>query len=345
MSAGLSTAAIVGIGAAVAGGVAGSMGNHSSSDMQSGIDLNPASSQETNYLNSTSNLFGQLQGLTNQGPGSQDVSNSLNSSRSLADMLGQYAKSGGSPSAADLSTGNSLAQSVFAPQQTALNQSFINQTTDANRLAARLGRSVDDPILQAKLRTGFMNQQAQLNSQQGAWGTQYAMNLPGQRLNYAGQQSNILSNLASQAMQNRTALLNIGDQLGQQERDFRIQTGTRWANGSQSSGGGIGGAIAGGLGGLGTGLGIGKLLGPGGGTPQISSDMLGSMGGMVGGSSIFPSFSSSAPSIPSFSMNPYQTLGGNIGSQLIFPQGGGDFSSRQLASNGGWNIPSFRGGM
>lgn len=169
----------------------------------------------------------QMEEAVNRGPGQQDITTGYNATKSFADMLNQYSQSGGLPTGADMATGNQYAQSMFAPQQLALQQSFTQQNTDMQRMAAQLGRSADDPILQNKLRTGFMNQQGILNADQSAYGNQLAMALPGQRLNYAQQRTSVLGNLATQAMQNRSALLGIGNQMQGAERQFRIQTGTQ----------------------------------------------------------------------------------------------------------------------
>lgn len=147
------------------------------------------------------------------GPGQSDVSNAYGSNKDLAAMFGDYAKSGGIPGQEDINAANGFANNMFQARQVGLNQSFIDQTTDANRLAARLGRSVDDPILQAKLRTGFMRQQDSLSAEKQGLAQQFALQLPQQRLQYAQGQNNILNGLSNQAMQNQSYLLGIGNQL------------------------------------------------------------------------------------------------------------------------------------
>jgi hypothetical protein len=243
-------------------GAVGSEPDKVKSSQEAGIRLGAMSPLEKMFGDSVDSDFSQLKTMGDLGPGTLDVSASLNSSRDLASMLGDYAKGGYQPNDSDISSSNDLATKLFGSRQTALNQSFQDQTTEANRLAARLGRSVDDPILQAKLRSGMMRQQDSLNSDKQGWATQYALNQPMQRLNFAGQKANILSGLASQAMSNRNALLSMGSNLLSGERNFRLQQGTQWHTGEQESGGGLKGAISAGLGWMGTlGSGVGMMMG------------------------------------------------------------------------------------
>jgi hypothetical protein len=235
------------LGGAALGGLAGAIPK--SSNSASWTDTGARSDLEDKTYSGLHSDYDALRSFTDAGPGSQDVSSSLNSSRSLADLLGQYSQSGGLPSSGDINSANSFANNIFAPQRTALQQSFTQQETDANRLSARLGRSIDDPILQAKLRTGMMNQSAMLNSQQSAFGSDLALKLPGQRVDYASRQADVLGNLASQAFKNRAALLSAGSNLNQSQIDLRFRSGIQ--HGEQSGGGGVGGAITGALGGAG----------------------------------------------------------------------------------------------
>lgn len=253
----IGTATAIGLGLAAtsaAGAVAGAIPKSSTQT----VDAGQATDRERQGLGLQDRSAKELEGLTAVGPGERDVTASLGATRDLAGMLDEYTKSGGLPGQNDISAASGFAGSIFDPQRTALKQSFVEQTTEANRQAALLGRSVDDPILQAKLRTGMMNQEAKLNSEQGAFGSQLALSLPGQRLGLAGQRADILSNLASQAFSNRSALLALGSGIAGAERQFRLNTATR----KSETGGGLGGALEGGLAGFGTGM---KLFGAGGG--------------------------------------------------------------------------------
>lgn len=259
------TALAIGAGVAAAGGaIAGAIPKKSTTT----VDAGQATDRETNALTQQDNMYSQLQGLTKMGPDGSDVAAATGASRDLGSMLQQYSQSGGMPGQQDIQTANQFAGDIFAPQRTQLQQSFTQQTTDANRQSAMMGRSVDDPILQAKLRTGMMNQEAMLNSQQGAFGAQTAMAMPQQRLQYAGMRADVMGNLATQAFQNRAALLQTGAGIAGAERQFRLATATR----QNESGGGLGGAIEGFMGGLGA---AGKMFGAGG-------AFAGGMGSMAG---------------------------------------------------------------
>jgi hypothetical protein len=175
--------AIVG---AVAGGVAGSQGTSNSTSTS--VNLANASALQNQANNNVSGDYTSLENDVNAGPGQQDVTNYMNNSTSLAAMLGQYAQSGGMPTSSDFSQGNSLASQAFQGQQTALSQSFQQQMQQANGQAAMMGRSGTDPTLMGTLGQSQMLQRQQLMANQGSYANQLAMQLPGQRLQYAGQQ-------------------------------------------------------------------------------------------------------------------------------------------------------------
>lgn len=219
--------------------------------------------QVANQPGAIQQMYGQLNDFTNMGPGGSDITAATGANRDLAAMLEEYSKNGNMPTSADISRGSDLSKSLYGAEQTGLDQSFIQQTTEANRQAARLGRGVDDPILQAKLRTGMMQQQAMLDAKKGAWATQYSMGQPGERLGYAQQRTGILSGLASQAFQNRSTMLSMGNQLLNAERQWRVTTGTKYGQGNESVGGGLGGALTGFVGGLGAGMTAYGRLSPG----------------------------------------------------------------------------------
>jgi hypothetical protein len=207
--------------------------------------------------------YRDLAGFVAKGPGEADITAGLDAQRGLAGMLEELRKSGGLPGQEDINQANTTAGGLFNARRTALSQSFQDQNTEAERLAARLGRSTNDPILQAKLRTGFMRQQDSLQAEQSDYANQLALSLPNQRLNYASSRADVLGGLASQAFQNRAAILSLGSQLGGAERAWRAQSGTQVSNGSQSSGGGLAGALTGGIAGLGAGLDIASKFGAG----------------------------------------------------------------------------------
>jgi hypothetical protein len=250
----------------------------------SGIDVGQASALERQGSSAVGGAFGQLQAFANAGPGQQDVSNSVNASRDLATLLQQMQASGGMPGQEDVNTANTTAANLFQARQLQLQQAFGDQTTQANRQAALMGRSTNDPILRAKLAQEQTRQQALLGAEQGAAAQQLALQLPGQRLQYASSRAEVLGGLAQQAMANRQAILALGSGIQEQERTWRLNTGTRW--GTQESGGGLKGAVSGGLAALGAGMSAaGSLMGMGG---------FGGAGGGLGGGLSMPSLGQSA---------------------------------------------------
>lgn len=226
---------------------------------------------EQNY-----NIF---QNYINAGPGQSDVTAGYEAQKGLASMYGDYAQSGGLPSQGDINTSNQFASQLFAPQQTALNQSFTDQNIEANRRAALMGRSLNDPILAAKLATEQTRQSQFLNSQMGSAASQMALALPGQRLGFEQQKAGILSGLATQAMSNRQQLMAMGEGLMNNERNWRISTAQR--NNTSESGGGFGGFLTGALGGAGAGMSLASgFNSPSASVPQPMSGMGNGLSGM-----------------------------------------------------------------
>jgi hypothetical protein len=162
-----------------------------------------------------SQALGSLSGLQND--------QSFQANSDLASLLQQYQQGGYMPTAQDNQTARTFAQSQFDPQRVAMNQAFQDQLVQANRSAALTGRSQNDPILRAKLAQEQTRQQAQLESQQGAFATQYAMQQPQQRLQFAEGRANVLS----QNLQQRMGLANNIFQQGMsaQNQDFQQRFG------------------------------------------------------------------------------------------------------------------------
>lgn len=200
--------------------------------------------------------------LINSGPGQQDVTAGTDASRSLAQMLQQFSQGGFMPNQQDYGYAQTMANSVFAPQRTALAQNFQDATMHGNRAAARMGRAGNDPILLNKLLQEHTRQQGMLDSEQTSYMAQRADQMPGQRLGYAQQYAQVQGGLASQALANRQALFAMGSQLRQNEQNFRI--GSASTEATSSSGGGLGGMIKGALGGIGMGASVaGAFKSPG----------------------------------------------------------------------------------
>jgi hypothetical protein len=177
------------------------------------------------------------------------------------------------PDAGDIQRGNSIADNMFRSQQLALNNMFQDQSVQANRQAALMGRSMNDPILAAKLAQEQTRQQGMLDAQKGAFGMNYAMN---NRMELLGQRANVLGGLASQALANRQNLAAMGEGIMNNERQFRLATATHYGTQEQSSGGGLGGFLTGAIAGAGAGAkiagGIPSFGGGGGGASPSTFD-------------------------------------------------------------------------
>lgn len=225
---------------ALLGSMAGGQGQSSSVR----TDVMPEGTTGVLGRKSIESLFPELQQLMQASAGQQDVAAGLQAQRGYGDVLAQYAQGGFLPTQADFATANQFAQQALAPQQVAMQQAFEGEQQRTAQLAAQLGRPVNDPILQAKLAQEQMRGQERLGASQAALSSEFAQKLPMQRLQFTGQLADVRSQLASQAMANRQALIGLGSQLQQADQSFRMGTATK--SQSQSGGtGGLMGAIAG----------------------------------------------------------------------------------------------------
>jgi len=265
------------IGGALLGSIAGSQKDRSSQSQTSYTDAGAATQEEKLATAAVSKNFQDLQRMADLGPGDKDVTAGLESQRSLAAMLEQYSKGGYAPTSQDVS----LAGQMLAPQQLALQQNLKQIQEQASRQQALSGRGPTDFVFQNRLNRNQLDLTQQLAAQQ----SQLAAQQPFQRLDFAQNLAQIRSGLASQAMQNRQAIMGLGSQIQAAERNFRLGTATRTGNQSTESGGGLKGAISGALGGAGAAFGLmnsfgglGGKTGPSmdvaGGTTQFSSDYL-----------------------------------------------------------------------
>lgn len=184
-----------------------------------------------------------------------DIDAARSAQLSLAQML-QQAQSG--PSSQNVVSAQNFANSIFAPQEQAMRQQFKQSETETSRLAARLGRQVDDPILRAKLAESQAVQMGQLGAQKGAFTAQTAQGFQNQALQMQNQLAQVRGGLATQALQNRQTLMGMGQSLLNQERQFRLNTATRTGNATQTQQGGWGDVIGAATGIAGTFMGLGK---------------------------------------------------------------------------------------
>lgn len=256
--------------------------------------------------------FNELKDIVAQGPTSSDVARGVQSQRDLADMLKMYSEGGNIPSQMDVERASMFAGQVFQPERVAMEQAFSDQARDYSRRAAIQGRSLTDPILAAKLASEQTRQSSMLGARQGSFAAQFAQQQPLQRLSFASDRANLLTGLGNQAMVNRQAILGIGSQLLNQERNFRLNTATR-VNTTETTPGFS--DIAGGIiGGISTGISAySKLSSLGAQTPQTSVPS-----GSGGGGSGFFNQTNYDPAASFMSNN----RGGNIGG---YGSGGGFF--------------------
>lgn len=239
-------------GMAILGGIAGSIPQRSSqvSNTESQLVAAPEGAQERQAREMA---FGAVTSLDQR-------LKALESSPILANLDKLLAEMGQAPSAERLASSQKLAADVFAPQQTALEQSLEEQRQRYASQAALMGRSSSDPILAARLAQEQIRQQARLSSEQGAFAAQEAINAPSRM--FANQVGGLQS-LQQQAIQNRQAVFGLGSEFANTQMQYRLATGSqRGVNiGSQQSGGGFSGALAGALGGASSGLSIASSLG------------------------------------------------------------------------------------
>jgi hypothetical protein len=202
--------------------------------------------------------FQDLLKLLTAGPGEQEILQNNAFQGTFANQLQNLLSNVTNPSSQQTRANYRESQQLFAPQQEMLNQQFQDEQISSNRLAARLGRGGNDPVLRNKLMQEKTRQQRTLDSQVGS----YAMQLPQmkaqQTMDIGGMLSNLRGGLASQALQNRQTLLSMGQQLSQSERNYRLSAANREGYQYQSyedrSGGGFKGAVTGLFGGAKAGM-------------------------------------------------------------------------------------------
>lgn len=261
------------IGGGILGGILGAQGDRAgqnqTSDYTQNINLKDfeelnkgRSGLEAATYNQQLSGFNELQKLLGIGPGAGEVQANTQFQNQYASQLQNLLNQAANP---NQQQNFETARQYFAPQQTALNQQFEQQNIQSNRLAARLGRAGNDPILRNKLAQEQTRQQTMLNSQIGAFGQQLPAFQAQQLMGIGNQLSNIRAGLATQAFQNRQALIGMGQNLTAAERQYRLQaagrTGSQTSTGSSSSGGGVGDMLGGVISGIGQfGGGFGKGL-------------------------------------------------------------------------------------
>jgi hypothetical protein len=252
-------------GSALVGAAAGSMKDRSSQSSSSASGVNLAQQSELDKYGGqlTDSSLRSLEGMVNAGPGLSSIGEANSQYGTLASMLGDYSKNGGAPGQQDWLQANDFAKNQFAPQQMQIDQSFEAEQERAKQLAVQMGRSPNDPYIQAQLSKQKMQMQNMMGAQQGAFVGQEARNSAMGRLGFTSQLADLKGSLASQAMANRQALLSLGSGVQQQERNWRYQISDKWGknNTEQESGGGMKGALTGAIAGAGVGMGMSGGMG------------------------------------------------------------------------------------
>lgn len=268
--------------AAGVGAIGGAAGGAAGDQSQSTVNLPDKSKLEGFAQGLSQEQLQALENLVGQGPGGEDVGAGAQGQRDFASQLQRASETGFISSQAQKQAGLQ-AQAFLAPQRTQLQQTFEAEGQRTAQLAAQLGRSVDDPILQAKLSTARLQQEAQLSSQEAGLTQQFGQ----QQIGLAGQRADVLSGLGQQALQNRLTLFGAGQSALGQQQQFRLGA----AGQTQTSGGGLGGAISGGIAGFGAGAGVaGNLARTNFLNRQIGQfeSRLGAQGGGGGGAGLAP---------------------------------------------------------
>ena len=204
----------------------------------------PAGADELYAGQASMDVLRQLQGFAQAGPGQQDISNAYGAQNDLAAMLQQFAQGGYAPTEADQLT----ARTQLAPQFEQARQSQIQAGQAYRQQAAISGRGPMDFATTNKMNQNFGNQMSMLAAQQ----SQLAAQQPMQRLGFMQDFANLKQGLASQALQNRLAIANLGSSIKNTEQQFR--SGTAGSSMTGSSGSQQGNMLMGALSGLGTGL-------------------------------------------------------------------------------------------
>ena len=209
------------IGGALLGAAAGAQGTKGQSQTSS-MNLAPEDELERLARLQQEQGFGDLNRIQRE-----DFGRANQASQSYGNMLQDYQKSGGIPTSADLSQGRSFAEQMTAPQQAQIDLSMRQSTEAMQQQAGLSGRGPNDFAFNTKLAGQRSDLMSQLGAQQSAMGSQYAQQISQNRLGYAGQFADLQQGLASQAMQNRMAIMGLGSQIQNAGRSFRTNTASR----------------------------------------------------------------------------------------------------------------------
>lgn len=249
MPTGAATAAIAG---SALGGIIGSQGNQNTTSNTQSTQLAPLSALGQQAQGSVGSTLSGYQGMVDASGNAQTITNGVNAQTDLATLLKQLSANSGFASQGQQGQANDLASQIMAPQQAALNNSFIQQNQNEARTAATLGRPINDPVLQALNAKNQSQQQQVLSGQQTSLAGQLGQQAVQNQANYASASAGITQGLASQALANYQNLLSQGQNILGQAQNMQVSGATRTNNTTNTSGGGLSGALSGALGGAGS---------------------------------------------------------------------------------------------
>lgn len=168
-------------------------------------------------------------------PGQEQLNKeAFGASNDFAALLKQYQTTGGMPNQQDITSAQSYANQITAPQQQQMNLALRNSRQQYATNAGIQGRGINDFAMNNKLNLQAQDFAQSLGAQQQSIGAQYAQQISQNRLGFSGQLAELKTGLASQAMQNRMAIMGLGSQIQNQERNARIaQAGGSVTNYSQ----------------------------------------------------------------------------------------------------------------
>jgi hypothetical protein len=267
------------LGAAAIGALA-SRGQGGSSGSQTQYrDIGKANANESAADQSVMEQLRQLQQFQGVGPGQADVAGGYQAQNQLAQMLQQYSQGGYSPNEQDQLT----ARNQLAPQFEQARQNNVVANQQFRQQAAVSGRGPMDFAFTNRLNQNMGNQMNMLAAQQ----SQIAAQQPMQRLGFMQDYATLKSGLASQAMQNRLAIANLGSSIRDSERNLRLGAATTTTNTSGSSGNETSNMLMGGLAGAGMGMQLANGFGGMGGgaaapSPWDSAQASSSLGNLIG---------------------------------------------------------------
>lgn len=253
-------------GGALLGAVAGAQGTQGQSQTNR-INVGAESELERLARLQQEQGFGDLNRIQRE-----DFGRANQASQSYGDLLKQYQQSGGAPSSSDLSQGRSFAEQALAPQQAQIDLAMRQSTEAAREQAGLSGRGPNDFALNTRLAGQRNDLMSQLGAQQSAMGLQFANQFSQNRLGFAGQFADLQQGLATQAMQNRMAIMGLGSQVQQAGQNFRVNTASRTSSTPDRPGGLMGG-LTGAFTGAQAAIGLGNMFGGGGSTGGAGGGM------------------------------------------------------------------------